>query len=187
MTKTILARGYYHVIVQTVAMLDNSDYKRGSNPQPKATTKTTIAKNIIILNIDWKSPTPPLSASGDVCLRHSTRQRERISTKHTYYQGLQYQYQYQYQKSILGPSIPIPIPILSKFWPSIPIPIPRPLNTNTRGLNTTKVVLNLNFSNSALQIFEADFTKIKNIFRFYFILLDFKTKFYFGKLIFFAF
>ena len=102
-------------------------------------------------------------------------------------QGLQYQYQYQYQKSILGPSIPIPIPILSKFWPSIPIPIPRPLNTNTRGLNTTKVVLNLNFSNSALQIFEADFTKIKNIFRFYFILLDFKTKFYFGKLIFFAF
>ena len=103
------------------------------------------------------------------------------------YQGLQYQYQYQYQKSILGPSIPIPIPILSKFWPSIPIPIPRPLNTNTRGLNTTKVVLNLNFSNSALQIFEADFTKIKNIFRFYFILLDFKTKFYFGKLIFFAF
>ena len=30
-------------------------------------------------------------------------------------QGLQYQYQYQYQKSILGPSIPIPIPILSKF------------------------------------------------------------------------
>ena len=102
-------------------------------------------------------------------------------------QGLQYQYQYQYQKSILGPSIPIPIPILSKFWPSIPVPIPRPLNTNTRGLNTTKVVLNLNFSNSALQIFEADFTKIKNIFRFYFILLDFKTKFYFGKLIFFAF
>ena len=93
-------------------------------------------------------------------------------------QGLQYQYQYQYQKSILGPSIPIPIPILSKFWPSIPIPIPRPLNTNTRGLNTTKVVLNLNFSNSALQIFEADFTKIKNIFRFYFILLDFKTKFW---------
>ena len=31
------------------------------------------------------------------------------------FQGLQYQYQYQYQKSILGPSIPIPIPILSKF------------------------------------------------------------------------
>ena len=45
MTKTILARGYYHVIVQTVAMLDNSDYKRGSNPQPKATTTTTTTTN----------------------------------------------------------------------------------------------------------------------------------------------
>ena len=45
-TRMKIARGYCHVIVQTVAMLDNSGYKRGSNPQPKATTTTTTTIRI---------------------------------------------------------------------------------------------------------------------------------------------